>query len=352
VNECVEYLELVSAYADDELTISEKRRVKEHLDTCESCSALLELYREISAAADESIVPAPAELLVGVMEKVRQESKTIRSDNEKRRKIIRLALTRYVPLAACLAVVLLTLPLVIDLIRPAYDMETSPAGAPYGALNSLMASHSAQTEMAMSEDSEEADTAASSRSSAQMYAADNAAGAPIAPGGGSAAASAPNAPVAPAPEAAGGSSGARPSGPAESGSSNESSNMSPPATIVTDPPSMSAGPHDGAQEPGSWGEAWNFPIDDNNREGWDTEDLDDFMPVAVPISAIIEITGELPELLENYAAILIDDFTEHIIIPHETALELISMITGREGVTISINVEDGDYALVVYTRRG
>ena len=358
MNECVEYLELISAYADDELTESEKRRVKEHLDTCESCSALLELYREISVAAAESSEPAPAELLSGVMEKVRHEGKTVKSDNANRRRIIRLALTRYVPVAACLAVMLLTLPRVMSNNRLAYDMTASmPNSAQAEAMPAMGGAPSMRIEMAMTDEAieSEEDTA---NSSARMQGAGTPGAAPAAPGSGSA--PAPIAPggVAPAPEAAqGGAAGSAlpprgeaPASTADHGSYNESFNV-PPATIIQEePPSAGAESQGEAQSPGSYAH-WGQPSDGNDIEDGAIEDLDDFMPVAVPYFAIIEIIGELPEQLEDYEAVQIDDFTQHIVIPHNEAMALIPVLTGRAGITISVNIEGGDYALVIFTRQ-
>ena len=59
MNKCEEYPELISAYADGELSEPEMMHIKEHLDSCENCSAILELYRGISAAVAESSVRAP-----------------------------------------------------------------------------------------------------------------------------------------------------------------------------------------------------------------------------------------------------------------------------------------------------
>jgi len=114
VSSCTEFIELISAYADGELTGSDKQRLKEHLGVCENCSAILDLYREISVAAEESGAPVPDALRDGVMEKVLLEDAHGAGDTGKNRKVIRMVLTRYVPIAACLAVALITLPNVMN----------------------------------------------------------------------------------------------------------------------------------------------------------------------------------------------------------------------------------------------
>jgi len=110
VKKCTEITELLSAYADNELTGSDKRSVEEHLAACENCSALLEIYREISISVDESSAPVPDALRIGVMNRVRSErisNETVKDTNKKKWWQHQVLLTRLAPIAACLAVVLL-----------------------------------------------------------------------------------------------------------------------------------------------------------------------------------------------------------------------------------------------------
>jgi anti-sigma factor RsiW len=97
VNECAEFVEFISAYADIELSDADKKRVEEHLATCVNCSALLEFYREISAAANESSAPAPDSLRSSVMEKVLSEDLPRATNNVVKLKRFRIELARYVP---------------------------------------------------------------------------------------------------------------------------------------------------------------------------------------------------------------------------------------------------------------
>ena len=106
MKKCSELLELISVHADGELTGSDKRLVEEHLSTCESCSALLEMFREISASVRESCVAVPEALRIGVMNRIHGE-RAHEVNNEKQRGRFHVALMRYAPIAACLVVMLL-----------------------------------------------------------------------------------------------------------------------------------------------------------------------------------------------------------------------------------------------------
>lgn len=122
MNNCIEFSDLISAFNDGELTESDRRRVEDHLDLCESCSTLLALYSEISSSVVDAMVPAPDILRSRVMENVLSENAGSRSvmnivpetNKANRRKHIRVLLQRYAPVAACLAVMLLALPWIIN----------------------------------------------------------------------------------------------------------------------------------------------------------------------------------------------------------------------------------------------
>ena len=133
MKKCTEITELLSAYADNELTGSDKRSVEEHLAACENCSALLEIYREISISVDESNTPVPDALRIGVMNRVRSETIPIATEEKKKKWWQhQVLLTRLAPIAACLAVVLIVwqvggnMTSVNDYAAP----EAAPAGAP------------------------------------------------------------------------------------------------------------------------------------------------------------------------------------------------------------------------------
>ena len=126
---CTEYLEQISAYVDNELNASDQQRIEEHLSSCEACSDLVAMYREISNGVAQSSLPAPEALRAGVMSKIRSENTTPLDARSRRRKLIRVSLTRFLPIAACLAIALLVLPRFLDINRLANDtsMNTEPS---------------------------------------------------------------------------------------------------------------------------------------------------------------------------------------------------------------------------------
>jgi len=138
VDNCNEYMELISAYADGELPEPDKQKVEEHLLACPDCSSILQAYREISLAVEESCVPAPEALCAGVMERVKSDSTTQIAKNMKKFKTVNIILTRYIPLAACLVFLLLTVPRLIGIGR--YNSSTNSGGAELSSYDSGMQS--------------------------------------------------------------------------------------------------------------------------------------------------------------------------------------------------------------------
>jgi len=107
VKNCTEFIELISVYADGELTGPDTFELEAHLRECESCSALLDMYREISISADEQSREAPEALRIGVMNRIRNEDIFHTTGKVKQRSRLNLVLMRYAPIAACLVAVLL-----------------------------------------------------------------------------------------------------------------------------------------------------------------------------------------------------------------------------------------------------
>jgi hypothetical protein len=306
VNECAEFVEFISAYADIELSDADKKRVEEHLATCANCSALLELCREISAAANESSAPAPEALRSGVMEKVRSEGTPRTAGNVRRLGHYRVVLTRYAPLAACLAVVLLTMPFLMSRIGRENMM---PVSAP-------------PAQMAVMEDSE-------------MNRAPQ-----------------PAAPAAPHDSIYGDDNDASPVFPAPPADSPPPAEPAPGTSRTTDAPPPQAADRHGA----GTGERYTTdlvpPVAIDIPADWDNEADGAIFdsPNVTPYYAFIEITGELPESLSNYSAVTaegVDDTTRYILIPREEAKELIELLRDRAGVVITQNYIGGDYALVI-----
>jgi hypothetical protein len=115
VNNCKEYIELISAYTDGELSDADIQSVEEHIAICENCSAFMKICREINISTEESSIPAPEALRISVMNSIKARGRffcfflaaTKKQKNRPRRADYPLAFTRYAPIAASLVAVLL-----------------------------------------------------------------------------------------------------------------------------------------------------------------------------------------------------------------------------------------------------
>ena len=135
MKDCIEFMELISVYADGELNEADTFQLKTHLGECENCSALLEIYREISIAADEQSVDAPEALRIGVMNRIKNEEIFHTAGNVKRRKPLNIILMRYAPIAACLVVMLLVWQFWGDLWGARNDAMAPAATEPQAAMD-------------------------------------------------------------------------------------------------------------------------------------------------------------------------------------------------------------------------
>lgn len=131
MNSCEAYQEHLSAYVDGELNDAEISKIKAHLEGCAECLALHELFLEIKSETQNSAESAPPELLVGVMNQVRNmpvPGQIIKP--EKKPISMRTILTRYAPLAACLAIVIFAIPHVVSTLNNGTgndaDFRTAP----------------------------------------------------------------------------------------------------------------------------------------------------------------------------------------------------------------------------------
>lgn len=125
-------LDMLSAYADGELPEAEMRQAKEYVDTHREGSALLELYREMTDAVNESAVPAPDALLAGVMHAIENDEAagTSQVQASPKRKITRkMILTRFMPVAACLVVALLAWGIWGNLFNSQFETANSITGS-------------------------------------------------------------------------------------------------------------------------------------------------------------------------------------------------------------------------------
>jgi len=155
-NNCIGLVDLLCAYADGELTESNKQLVEDHLTICENCSAILRVYREMPNSVSETNVPAPEALRIGVMNRIESERIPVAEEKVKKRERKQILLTRYAPIAAGLVVMLLAwqfwgdiwgardsthapapaaAPAALnEMPAPAADMAPAPAPAPETAL--------------------------------------------------------------------------------------------------------------------------------------------------------------------------------------------------------------------------
>lgn len=100
---CEEYIELISAYIDGELSQDETERLFKHADNCGRCGSLLGAYRDISADIENSMAEPPPELTKGIMDAVRAEAG--RPDTKKHKK--RFIFGSYTAAAAVVALAVL-----------------------------------------------------------------------------------------------------------------------------------------------------------------------------------------------------------------------------------------------------
>ena len=133
MKQCKDFLEQISAYADGELSSAEEiREVEAHLGECPSCAAFYAFSREISTVTAESSLPPPLELTSLVMNQIKHEptlghitpaeysaiheitsapTPARRAAPARRRQAkqgnLRLIMTRLVPIAAGLALVVM-----------------------------------------------------------------------------------------------------------------------------------------------------------------------------------------------------------------------------------------------------
>jgi len=133
---CVGIAELLCAYADNEISESNRRLVEDHLVICENCSAILKLYEEISSSISDTNVPAPDALCIGVMNRIQSEEPPKKVAMSKKRRQYHYILTRYAPVAACLVVMLLVLQFwnPLQAMFPASQSDYAMSPAPESAL--------------------------------------------------------------------------------------------------------------------------------------------------------------------------------------------------------------------------
>lgn len=101
MKQCNEYFEKISSFVDGALSETEQIDLFIHLETCPSCSKILEMYQDMSGAFDHVDVAPPAGFSGRVMEQVTQAAHVPPIKARRRGTAIR----RFVAVAAVFAVV-------------------------------------------------------------------------------------------------------------------------------------------------------------------------------------------------------------------------------------------------------
>jgi len=317
------------------------------------------LYREISVSMDESGVPAPEALCDGVMNKILGEEITAppvaapAGENVNRHKPFRVILLRYAPLAACLAVVLLAVPLIISSLNNTRSDQTAMAPA-------LRATKF--KDMELSGESMTTDNSMPEPGGGDMFTA----------GGSSAPAPPASSEITPfgsqsdytyvtADDDAIEYPGLAMEAPTDMP---ESAPMSPPGSAPM-PEAVSDTVLSALSEAESEAQLVRNP-DDKASMSQDADgsrgfpapdqasgDIWGFLNNFSDAYAWIELTGELPKLLEVYPPEPLDgwlNWEAYYMVPRAAAQQLISEISNRDGVSITYNYNDGGYAIVLYSK--
>ncbi len=140
--DCKNYREIISCYADGELSGNEKNRLERHLEECASCRSLLTFYKSIASAAEESLVEPPEKYTESIMDKIRElpeDSRTHISAAKSQKKALRPVIISFVAAAACLALVLMASPGLFGLTGG----KSSTASVPRASASSAPAAYEA-----------------------------------------------------------------------------------------------------------------------------------------------------------------------------------------------------------------
>lgn len=111
--DCKKYREMISAYADGELSGNVKNAFESHLDACASCRSLLSLYKGVTEATEDSLKEPPAGFAASVMSKIKslsEDESTWQPTANKKGKSIKPVIISFVAAAACLVMAFIVTP--------------------------------------------------------------------------------------------------------------------------------------------------------------------------------------------------------------------------------------------------
>jgi len=361
MDNCHNNLENISAYVDGELTEDEARRVEEHLAVCEACSAVLAFYHEMSVATDESVVDAPESLVRSVMEKINNEGSNTKKAGSSRPVTLRVIMTRYAPVAACLAVMLLAIPIVnslrssrtdnaapeygsnLAMIMPGNIVPSPNAPAPAPAYDS-----GADFNIPAEYDNEIQSAGEASIRAAGGSDADEVTGFTDDADRSKTGNNTPASALQPAPESAAPESAApmdAPPPPAGTVPAEEPEYAFPPAA----PPGLSTG------ESGSTTTSENTQdLEQELIEATHTQISDSIQRRINSAYACITFTGDMPEMLTEYKIEALESMDEQtdrdtfFEIPRSIMMRLLDELSGYDGVEVMLGDADSDYVIVRY----
>ena len=358
MNNCAEYEELLSAYIDDELEGPDRRHVENHLAVCESCRALLNIYREISLAAKESLEPAPEALRDSVMEKIRSGNTDIAADRMKKLKLVNLITTRIVPIAACLAITLITLPRLANMGCTSSELDYPDARQVSAPLSAPVAPGGAADAPAEARNEPAAESGASG-AWMEMEGMEDDDSVFVGGGGYSSAADMgpndqPVSDVIPesAPEPNDTASGAPEPAPAPetdigSGGTQETEQLITEETFAEDFNNDANEANNANAANAAIADA-DAPDQQTVPEGLTAEGGQaPNRSAADEYYAVIMITGELPDILAEFEASMaaIDDYIYYVVIPREKAMQL----TEADSISIEYGNEEAETAMVYFS---
>lgn len=150
MTDCTRYKDMISSFADGELSEQQAAEVQRHLDGCPACAALLTAYRSIAEAAGESLVEPPPDFAAGIMARIKALSEeTARGVPQKRRRSHKPVVISFVAAAACLALAFIAAPQLFRFWSPdkaSSNAVSAPEAAPMADAAGIAGSGMSETD--------------------------------------------------------------------------------------------------------------------------------------------------------------------------------------------------------------
>jgi hypothetical protein len=113
VTECRKYRDMISCYADGELSGNAKEELERHLKICASCRSLLTIYQNITESAASLMAEPPDSFTESVMSKIKALSENVDAGHHtegKHKRLARPVIISFVAAAACLVLAFIMSP--------------------------------------------------------------------------------------------------------------------------------------------------------------------------------------------------------------------------------------------------